>query len=203
MNEILIDINLLLDNRNQVFYNQIIANNITVTVIRKINGKKHWEMFYNSMQGEVKILAGKKFHDMNSFTHELLHVIQEINGYSTLETLHTLININYSPFNRIFDNSLIGHINNVIHHQRILSPYLNANFKRNKFLFDYYNKIIFKEKHLQNIVIDNFVCIPTLRIFIFNYFSYRFHPNAHVKLFYQHTFLRDYQIKNSELINTL
>ncbi len=38
MNEILIDINLLLDNRNQVFYNQIIANNITVTVIRKING---------------------------------------------------------------------------------------------------------------------------------------------------------------------
>jgi hypothetical protein len=207
MNEKLnININQLTDSRNQSIINNIIINNnISVSVYRlKPFGLPYWSVNYDAAGANAEIFAGKKI-DINAFTHELLHIIEEINGQHSHQTLPTLVQLNSSPFVCILSSNLITHINNVILHERMLPAYLKAGFKKNKFIHDYYNKPKFSQFNklyfkLEN---NNQISRVNLPYFLYLFFTYRFHPNRFIKKWYDDTIISKYHNFYPDLVNDL
>lgn len=178
----------LIDNKNRKLVEHIENDlKITITLSRDIiNGLPYWSMTYEPMRQTADIFAGTKLDDINAFTHELLHIIQETNGNQSHKTLSTYIYLQPSPFRSCFTNKLVTHINNVILHNRILPDYLSMGFPRNKFVYDYYVKPQLKiaSEHIR-LINENKINMGALPIFIELFFTYRFHPNFCVRMHYK------------------
>lgn len=192
----------LTDSRNQSFLNNITANAFVIDIVRLPHGYNYWSINVEKTANCATIFAGKKTNDINAFTHELLHILQEINGQYSHLTLPTLVGLSNSPFKYIFTSELVTHINNVILHERMINDYLIKGFPRNKFVYDYYykpKKISKNPKEYkltkQNIIIQN-----KLIQFLNIYFTYRFHPNNQVKNYYKTVIVDKYSVLHSDLI---
>lgn len=207
MTQVDIKQNNLIDSRNQALFNKIInLENIKVNVYRDLKkGLPYWSINFDIQRDIANIFAGKRINDINAFTHELLHIIQEKNGNHSHQTLPILVGLNSSPFRVIFATELTTHINNVILHHRMLPDYLKLGFPRNKFVFDYYRRIKLKYyKHLKfNLTKDSKIDRIALSLFLQFYFAYRFHPNRFVKLYYNRTIINKYKTIHSDLVNSL
>jgi hypothetical protein len=200
-----LDINSLIDGRNQVFIDQIINYGIQPKLFRVVNGFNYWSVDIDIHEKTAIIYAGKKTDDKNGFTHELLHIIEEIHGQFSHKMLPTFIGVSTSSFRCIMTPYMINHINNNILHDRMITQFIASNFKKNKFIFDYYNKpkkISCKKKDYQLTELGK-INYNKLEQFLLTYFGYRFHPNSEVKEYYRKAIIRRYQSENIQLVNGL
>jgi len=170
-----------------------------------VNGQNYWSINVDIHGKSATIYAGKKTDDINGFTHELLHIIQEINGQFSHLTLPTLIAMSKSPFRFIMTGELVGHINNVILHDRMINDYISQGFPKNKFVYDYYYKPKKTSTKKKDYVLTNLQKIDRNRLmqFLNLFFSYRFHPNESLKQYYFSEIINKYNLTNSQLITDL
>jgi hypothetical protein len=168
----------LLDERNSNLWREL---NSVHEIETQFDKRKEYRI--SSQNNKTTIYV--PFNDINpaSFTHELLHIF--------LRTKKVLIGgglqlfINEKPnLSKIFPLTLIEHISNCLEHIKMLPQYLEMDFDRKDFLFDYAeNK--FTEKELKNLK-SNFVSedlsLPiynasAISFFIGKYFAVKACPN--------------------------
>ena len=72
----------LINIKNQSFIDFIKKNGYTITFyIEKPRIFPYWIVKFNPLISQYEIFAGKKI-DVNAFTHELLHIVEEIKGHT-------------------------------------------------------------------------------------------------------------------------
>lgn len=72
-----------LDKRNHDFYYMEIANNLNVNLILGNTGNKVWTVQYRDGDENVSVFAGIDYPNIESFSHEILHLYLFINGFKT------------------------------------------------------------------------------------------------------------------------
>lgn len=200
-----IQLDKLLDKRNITLYEDITKGcGITVSVSRDVeNGLEYWSMTYEPTSKEAEVYAGKDINDINAFTHELLHVIQEENGQESHKTLPVHVSIIDSPSRFLFDNGMIIRINNVILHHRMLPDYIKLGFPINKFVYDFYQMAEVDESGDFELIAENKVKRENLSQLLELILCYRFHPNGKIKLKSQEYINNKYYARYPDLIDTI
>jgi len=179
-----ISLDKLIDTRNESLYCDITkTRGITIDLVRDYeNGSEHWSMTYDPQWKKAIFYAGVDINDINAFTHEMLHVIQEEEGQESFLVLPVHILMLPSPSKHLFNKTFILQINNVILHYRMIPEYLNLGFSIEKFIYDYdklpsleefINTELLEGNKIKRNVLGNLL---TLRI------CYRFHPNEEIKM---------------------
>src|ERR1700742_4785575 len=100
----------LIDNRNELLINQIENKDIFIDLEQR-NSRRvpYWSMNYDAAGKIAHIYVGKNRNDINGFTHELLHVVEELNGQFPHEVLPVLIALNDSIFKILFTDYVVSH----------------------------------------------------------------------------------------------
>lgn len=176
------DYSRLIDSRNRELLAKLNNEKIQINVYES-NSEPYWSMKYNSFARTADIFTGKDVNDINSFTHELLHIVQEVQGQSAFKIL-TVIMLSDSPFIPMFNvDELAEKINNTILHSRMLGDYVAMGFPRDKFIMNYYSKKDEKyfEEHYYELVTANQINLNKLAGFLILYLTSRLHPNIEIK----------------------
>ncbi len=165
----------LLDYRNQNLWNEIQKNyNIT---------------FENSFSNEYSCFTQNKdvifYIDKDnlcksSFTHEMLHVYLRHKDCYISGGLNNTIRQN-STLSFMFSSELLDHMGNCLDHIKMLPIYLNLEFKKEKFILDYYeHKCTLEELKLlkQNYKIHSSINPKAVDFFIGKLFAIFADPNS-------------------------
>jgi len=121
----------LIDKRNEKLWNDL---NKTHSIDIKLSDYLSYAC--DSYENNSTILIPKDDICIDSFTHELLHILIRQKGLYFGSSLENLIRGN-EILNQILSDNLIEHFGNCIDHIKMLPIYLELGFDRRKFITDY------------------------------------------------------------------
>lgn len=121
----------LIDKRNEKLWNDL---NKTHSIDIELSGCSNYAC--DSFENNSIILIPKDDICIDSFTHELLHILIRQKGLYFGSSLKNLIRGN-EILNQILSDNLIEHFGNCIDHIKMLPIYLKLGFNKNKFITDY------------------------------------------------------------------
>ncbi len=130
-----------------------------------------WQL--NNVQGVFRISRYKDIDKSNFFTHELLHIDLIDKGFSDFSEILPLIregNKNY-----IF-TPIIGHINNILAHEKFYCDFIKMGYLPSEFVSDYY-ELLNSQKSISEI--ENATGLPfaNISLFIQYYFTIKDNRN--------------------------
>ncbi|WP_271785446.1 hypothetical protein [Aquimarina algiphila] len=121
----------LIDNRNESLWNDL---NKTHSI--NINLGNHPNYACDSSNNDSTIIVPEKNIDIDSFTHELLHILIRQKGLFFGSSLENLV-LGNEILSQVFSDELIEHFANCIDHIKMLPIYLDLGFDKKKFIIDY------------------------------------------------------------------
>ncbi|MBP0905444.1 hypothetical protein ACFSKN_09995 [Mariniflexile gromovii] len=121
----------LIDERNQKIWNDL---NKTHSVTVEYIDSPNYSCF--SANNNSTIFVSQNNIDINSFTHELLHILIRQKEIYFGASLSNAISGNPN-LNRFFSDGLIEHFGNCMEHIKMLPIYLELGFDKKKFIIDY------------------------------------------------------------------
>jgi len=137
----MLDINQCLNEKNEIFYNENIKPYTNITLENNIKDNNIWEVSFTSNSTDIIIKAGNDFPNVESFSHEMLHIYLFLNGFNCCY-------IDYLPFYRqlcsniCMINETICGIANAISHYKMLPIYIDIlKMDKIKFCSDWDPKI--------------------------------------------------------------
>jgi hypothetical protein len=122
-----------LDDRNREFYINNIASKFNVTLISSKTNSNIWLASYKDNDKNVSIIAGNDFPNIESFTHEMLHLYLFDKGFNTfyIESIEFFGKLKQ---NLIKPLCLVNGISNAISHYKMLPIFTEMlHMKKEKF----------------------------------------------------------------------
>jgi hypothetical protein len=203
MTKVTIDKNSLIDCRNKFLVNDIYNNGFDFIIYRfEPGGLDYWVLNNKDKDSKLfEISAGVDKFDKDYFTHELLHISEEIHGQESNGSLIDLFK-NKPAFCEYIK---ISYINNAIQHCRFLPKYLELGFENDKFLYKYNGRpdFMINNQIKFDFIKDNDIEIICFGDFITNFFNCYLHPNKTIKEDYKLNYLKEYIIYNKGLVYDL
>lgn len=193
-----------LDNRNKDFYIENIASNLNVTLISSETNSNVWQAIYRDNDKNAFIVAGNDFPNIESFTHEMLHLYLFVNGFNTFGLTSILF---YEKLNRnlIESKKTINGISNAISHYKML-PIFIEELKMEKDLF-FPSQIQYVNNNLLTNLEENFKNDLANRPnhftnFIRHFFDIRYHFSHNLEKEYSN-YKERLKVIDNELFNIL
>jgi hypothetical protein len=121
----------LIDERNQQLWNEL---NKTHSIKVEYVDSPNYSCY--SENDNSTVFVSENNIDINSFTHELLHILIRQKGIYFGSNLTNSIN-NNENIGRFFSDGLLEHFGNCMDHIKMLPIYLDLGFDEKKFIEDY------------------------------------------------------------------
>lgn len=121
----------LIDSRNQKLWKKL---NETHSISVQLSDCPNYACYSENNESIVYVTENNI--DINSFTHELLHIFIRQKEIFIGSSIKLLINGN-ETLSKVFSNDLIEHFGNCLDHIKMLPIYLELGFDKKKFITDY------------------------------------------------------------------
>ena len=171
-----IDYNDLTNKKTKPLYTEL-ASKYSFEILRVIQPEidsNNW--FCNINCDEVQIKTYDKNNTVEYFTHELLHIYLDMNGF--VESKIVFKNLVYGKGNiqYILGTNEIGHINNTLAHTKMLPLFLDYGFEISSFTSDFNKKLETEQiiNHVRSELPKREIPNSGIKTFICQYFSMRF-----------------------------
>jgi len=146
-----LNIECCLDSRNRRFYDEHICGKLKVSLILSEHDSNIWRAQYSDGHTDVSIIAGNDFPNVESFSHEMLHLYLFANGFNAFGL--TL----YAFFERLKVNlhdptDVINGILNAIAHCKMLPIFIDELKMKEELFFSSSKKFVDNERIVSLIV---------------------------------------------------